>query len=102
MDELAALVEESRVVFVPFNNEPFAFREARGLREVVRAAADQVTRVQAVVLEDPREQGGRRGLAVRAANDKRALATDKKFFQQFRKRAVTELVIQDILGFGIA
>ena len=41
MDELAALVEERRVVFVAFDDEPFAVREARALAEIVRDAADE-------------------------------------------------------------
>ena len=42
MDELAALVEKGGVVFVAFDDEPFAVGEARALAEIVGNAADQI------------------------------------------------------------
>src|ERR1043165_2172485 len=71
VDELAALVEKCSVVFVALDDEPLAIRKARALAEVGRDAADEEARVQSVVLEDPREQCGCRGLSVRAANHQR-------------------------------
>src|ERR1035437_1090509 len=44
MDELAALVEERRVVFVALDDKPFAVREPRALTEIVRDATDQIGR----------------------------------------------------------
>src|SRR2546422_8906965 len=84
MDELAALVEERRVVFVALDDEPFAVGEARALAEIVRNAADEIARVQPVVLEDPREQARGRGFPVRAGHDDGAFATDEKLPQQIR------------------
>src|SRR5271154_5764475 len=49
MDELAALVEKRRVVFITLDDEPFAVRESRALAEIVRNAADEKTRVQSAV-----------------------------------------------------
>ena len=72
MDKLAALVEKRGVIFIAFDNEPFAIGEARALREIVRDAADEVARVQAIVFEDPGEQRGGGGLSVRAGDDERA------------------------------
>ena len=69
MDELAALVEKGRVVFVALDDEPFAVGEPRALAEIVRDAADEIARIQAVVLENPRQQRSRGGLAVRAGDD---------------------------------
>ena len=69
MDELAALVEKRRVVFVALDDEPFAVGEPRALAEIVRDAADEIARVQPVVLEHPRQQRGGGGLAVRAGDD---------------------------------
>src|SRR5882672_4846406 len=40
MDEFAAFVEESGVVFVALNDEPFTVRKASALAEVVGDAAD--------------------------------------------------------------
>ena len=102
MDELAALVEEGGVVFVALDDEPLAVGEPRALAEVVRDAADEVAGVQAVVLEDPGQQRGGGGLAVRAGDHQRALAADEELLQQFRQRAVGQLVVQHVLGFRVA
>ena len=102
MDELAALVEEGGVVFVALDDEPFAVGEARALREIVRDAADEIARVQAVVLEDPGEQRGRRRFAMRARDHERAFAADEVFAQQFRQRAMAQLVIQHVFRLRIA
>src|SRR5205814_1822284 len=65
MNELAALVKEGGVVFVAFDDEPIAVREPRALAEIVRDAANEIARVQAVMLEDPGQQRRGGGLAVR-------------------------------------
>src|SRR5258708_35364732 len=88
MHKLAALVEKRRVVFVPFDNEPFAFGEPRALAQVIRDAADEIARLEAVVLEDPRQQRGRRGLAMRARDHQRPLPADEKLLKQLRQRTV--------------
>ena len=102
MDELAALVEEGRVVFVALDDEPFAVGEARALAEVVRDAADQEARVQPVVLEDPGQQRSGGGLAVRAGDDQRALAANEEVLQQLRQRAIAQLVVQHVLRLRVA
>src|ERR1035437_9759124 len=102
MDELAALVEKRGVVFVAFDDEPFAVREPRALRKIFWKAADEIARIQAVVLEHPRQQRGRGGLAVRAGDDERAFAPDEKLRQQRRQRAVTQLVVEDVFRFRVA
>ncbi len=58
VDELAALVEERGVVLVALDDEPFAVREACAGAEIVRNAADEIGRVQPVVLKDPGEERG--------------------------------------------
>src|SRR5271170_1046840 len=102
MDELAALVEKRRVVFVALDDEPLAVRETRALRKIIRDAADEKTRIQTVVLENPRQQRSRRGLAVRSRNNNRTFTANKKFLQQFRQRAVTQFVVETKFRFGIA
>ena len=102
MHELAALVEEGGVVFVAFDDEPGAVGEPRALAEVIRDAADEVAGVEAVMLEDPRQERGRRRLAVRAGNDQRTLAANEEVLQQFGQRAVGQPVVQHVLGLGVA
>ena len=46
MDELAALIEKGGVVFVAFDDEPFAVGEARALAEILGNAADEITGIQ--------------------------------------------------------
>src|SRR5258708_19244422 len=77
MHKLAALVEKRRVVFVPFDNEPFAFGEPRALAQVIRDAADEIARLEAVVLEDPRQQRARRALAMPAPTPHPPLPPDE-------------------------
>ena len=102
MDELAALVEKRGVVFVALDDEPFAVREPCALRKIVRDAADEIARVQAVVLEHPRQQRGRGGFAVRAGDDERAFAPDEKLRQQRRQRAIAQLVVEHIFRLRVA
>ena len=102
VDELAALVEKRGVVFVALKHAPFAVGEARPLAKVVRDAADEKTRVEPVVLEQPGEQGGGGGLAVRTANHERAFAAQELVLEQFRKGAVGQLVLERVLGLRIA
>src|SRR5205814_9278230 len=58
MNEFAALIKKRGVVFVAFDDEPFAIGETRALAEIVWNAANEIARVEPVMLEDPREQGG--------------------------------------------
>src|SRR5436190_12466142 len=83
MDEFAALVEKCGVVFVAFNDEPWTVREPCALAQVVRDSANEIARVQTVVLENPREQRRRGGFAMRARDDDRTFAADEKFLEQF-------------------
>ena len=102
VDELAALVEERGVVFVALDDEPLAVGEPRALAEVVRDAADEEARIQPVVLEHPRQQRRRGGLAVRAGNDERAFAANEELLEQFRQRAIAQLVVEHEFRFRVA
>ena len=102
MDELAALVEKRRVIFVALDDEPFAVREPRALAEVVRNAADEIARIQPVMLEHPREQRRGRGFAMRAGDDDGTFAANEKFLEQLRQRAITQFVIEHKLRFRVA
>ena len=102
MDELAALVEKRRVVFVALDDEPLAVGETRALAEIVRDAADEKAGVQPVVLEHPGQQRSGGGFAVRAGDDQRAFAANEKFLQQFRQRAIAQFVVQHEFRLGVA
>ena len=54
------------------------------------------------MLENPGEQRGRCGFAVRAGDDDGAFAADEKFPEQFRQRAITQLVIEHEFGLRVA
>ncbi len=102
MNELAPLVEKSGVVFVAFDDEPIAIREASALAEIIRNAADQVTRVPFVVLEDPGKKRSGCGLPMSTGNYERFSAANEKFLEQFRERTITKLLLQHCFRFGVA
>src|SRR5256885_9612091 len=89
MNELAPLVEKRGVVFVPFDDDPFAVGKPRALAEIIWNSADEVARSQPVVLQDPGEQRRRSGLAVRAGYDDGTFAADEQFLQSLRQDSVT-------------
>src|SRR5262249_11148366 len=93
VDELASLIEEGRVVFVPFDDEPLAVGEARSLPQIRGDATDEITWVQSVVLKNPREQGRCRGFAVRARDHERAFAANEMLLEQFRQRTIAQLAL---------
>src|ERR1039458_9011057 len=102
MDEFAALVEKRGVVFVAFDDEPLTVCKPRTLVQIVRNAADEITRIQSVVLKYPRQQRSRRGLAMRAGDDDGTFAANEKFLEQLRQRAIAEFVLEHELRFRIA
>src|SRR5258706_14712124 len=102
MNEFAALVEERCVVLVALDDKPLTFGKSRSLSEIVRDPPDQVAWIATIVLEDPCEQRGRRGLSVCASDNQRAFAANEVFFEQLRKRAVTELPLQNIFRLRVA
>src|SRR5262249_8982014 len=83
--KFAALIEKCGVVFVAFNDEPLAVRNARALSEVVANASNQETGGQCIVLKGPAQQRSGRGLTVCPCDNERALAANEKFLQQFRQ-----------------
>src|SRR5579859_3334983 len=69
MNELAAFIEKSGVVFVAFDDKPFAVGEAGALAKIGWNAADQVAWVEAIVLENPGEQRRRGSFAMGPSHD---------------------------------
>ena len=68
VNELAALVEKRRVVFVGLNHEGVARAQPRRHAKVQRHAADQKAGLQASAFQYPGQHGGGGGFAVRAGN----------------------------------
>src|SRR5947209_779598 len=102
MNELASFVEKGGVVFVALDDEPFTFREASALAEVVGNATDEIAGVQTVVLEHPGQEGGGGRFAVSAADDQRTLAADEKLLEQLGQRAVAQFVVEHVFRLRIA
>ena len=102
MDKLTSLIEKSRVVFVPFHNDPFAISEARTLRKIIRNAANQITGAQSVVFKHPRQHRGGGRLAMCAGHHDRAFAANECLLQKFGQRAVPKLPFQYSLCLGVS
>ena len=89
LDELAALVEEGRVVFVAFDDEGAARPARMGrIRQVARDAAHEPARLGAGGLEQHRGHAGRGRLAVGAGDDDVAAFVQQAGAEEFRQRDV--------------
>ena len=102
MDELAPLIEERSVIFIAFDDEPFAFGETSALAEIGRYPAYQEARVEAVVLENPGEQGGSGSFAVSSGDDEGAFAPNEVFLKQLGQGAVAQFSFEHEFHFWIA
>src|SRR6185436_13826794 len=71
--ELRALIEKSRVIFVPLDHKEARRSEARGDREIGGDAPDQKAGGPPRVLEDPSKHRGGGRLAVSAGNSEHPL-----------------------------
>ena len=100
--ELGALVEERRVVLVRLDDEVPAAAEPRRDVEIAGHAADQKSRIEAGVLEDPGENARRRGLAVRAGDRQRPALGEHVPRQPFRAGRVGNAAFQQRLDQRIA
>src|ERR1044071_3307750 len=81
MHEFGALIEESGVVLVCLDNEVLTPGKTRRDREVVGNSANEKARVAPTPLEDPRQHGRSRGLAV-SAGDSQHVALDEYLLGQ--------------------
>ena len=97
VNELRALVEKRRVVFVALDDEMLRVPQTRALAEVGRNSADQISRRQARTLKDPRQQRRRGGFSMRAGHDQIVPAAQKKLLQRFWKRKIIQLAVEDVL-----
>ena len=85
VNELRALVEERRVVFVRFDHELAAIRgKPRRYPEITGDAADQEVGPQAFRFQDPCQHGAGGGLAMRARHSQYMLTLQDLFTEPLR------------------
>jgi hypothetical protein len=95
--EFGALVEKSGVIFVGFQYE-WPTTGARGNIEIQRHTTDQITRLQAGLLQDPGQHGGGRGFAVGAGHCYHLSMLQKLLTQPLWARNIGQLVIEDVFN----
>jgi hypothetical protein len=100
--ELRALVGERGVVFVGLDHEERALRQSCRDAEVHRHAADQEPRVEAGVIENPRQERGGRGLAVRPGHRQYPFVAQHGICKPLRSRAIRTPAIENRLEQRIA
>src|SRR5260370_6620250 len=88
MNKLRALIEESGVVLVAFDDKKFRIIKPCTLSEIFRKSADEITGFASGLFHDPGQQCGRGCLAMRASDDKIMTSTQKIIFQEFRQRQI--------------
>jgi len=101
MDELRALVEEGGVVLVGLDHEQVAAAQPRRHPEVGRHAADQETRGQSGVLEQPGEHRSGGGLAMGAGHREHPAPLQHLLGEPLGTRGVGQPGVQDGLHQGI-
>jgi hypothetical protein len=101
VQELGPLVEERRVVLVGLDHERPAAKPRRHA-EVLRHAADEKARVQPGVLQNPRQQRRRGGLAVRAGHRQHVPAAQHLLAEPLRAGRVGQVVREDVFDERVA
>ena len=106
VDKLAALVEQRGVVLVGFDDEARTLAEPRRNAEVEGHAANQKARLVlwtgAGLVEDPRQHGRGRGLAMRAGHGQHMTAEKHVFGQPLRAAGVGRAGVEDRLHQRVA
>ena len=102
VDELGALVEEGGVVLVGLDHEESRCREPRRYAEVLGYAADEKSRLETAVLQQPGEHGGGGGLAVRAGHGQHPLVPQHVLVQPLRAGDIGQVAIEDRLHQRVA
>ena len=88
MNELRALIEESGIVLVAFDDKKFRIIQPCTLSEILRKSANDITGFASRLFHNPGQQRGRGCFAVCASDDKIMTATQKIIFQDFRQRKI--------------
>ena len=105
MHKFGALVEKSGVVLVCLDHEKrrrAIRRQARRDAEIRRHPADQKSRRQPRVLEDPGEDGAGRGLAMGAGHRDHPLVAQHVLVQPLRSRGIGEATVENGLHQRVA
>src|ERR1700686_1445638 len=92
--EFRALVEERGIVLIGFDDEERLLAEPRAKAEILRQAADQKSRRQSRVLEDPGEHAAGRGLAVSAGHPQYPALAQYRIGQPLRPRGIRQVAIE--------
>src|SRR6185503_2485580 len=100
--ELRTFVEVSGVVFVGFDEEVIAVRDAKTRAEVLRYTTDEESRVESALVHDPRRNAGSRRLAVRARDRERVTPANELFFHDLRLRSIKEFAFERFFDFRIS
>src|SRR6185503_16291559 len=92
--KLRPLIEIGGVVLIAFDNEIVAIRYTKANAEVLRHSTNEEGRIKSTLIQNPSRNAGRSCLAVCAGNDQGASAANKFFFNDFRLRAIEQLIIE--------
>ncbi len=95
VDELGTLVEECGVVLVGLDDEEGAVGQARRQAEVLRDAADEKTRRESRVLEDPRQHRAGGGLAVGAGDCEHPFVAQHGVGEPLRTGGIRQATVED-------
>ena len=101
VEELRPLVRVGRRVLVALDDERRPAAERGGAREVRGLAADEVSGVAARRGEEPREERGRRRLAVRAGDDDGVPAREDLVVERLGHRRDGEAAAQGLEDLGV-
>src|SRR5262249_22295927 len=102
MQELWAFVEECRVVFIALQDEMLTLAQREAAAEVLGNAAYKKRRIAAGGLEDPRQHGGRCGLAVGSGNYDRLPRAKKKIVESVRQGPELNSFVENVLQLDVA
>ena len=100
--KLAALIKESRVIFIGFDHEKLRLGQASRMSEILRNTADQKTRIQSAVFQNPSQHRAGCGFSVRPGNGKHVTAVQNILLQPLWSGAVRQSAVENFLEQRIA
>src|SRR3974390_31153 len=102
VEKLWPLVEEGGIVFVALDDEYPDNSQGERTAEVFRYPADEKTGGTLAFRKQPRHQGGRGGLAMRARHYQAFVPGKELFVQHLRHRPKRDALVEYVLEFGVA
>ena len=96
MDEFRTPVEITGVVFIGFHHKKRRVAQARGLTEVQWRAANEITRLEPGLVQNPRQHAGGGGFAVGAGHGQYPAVTQHGFAQPLRPGGIGEAFLEDV------